>query len=101
MQYLLSDSDDPDEVRQVHVHDKGSRPHYAMVNVQGVPMKGVADTGADIAITGGEMFKRMATVAKLRRKDIKPPDKSPHNYDLQPFKLDGRLNFHISFQGRL
>ena len=63
-------------------------------------MKGVVDTGADITIMGGEMFKRVATVARLRKKDFKPPDKSPRNYNQQPFKLDGRLDLDVSFQGK-
>ena len=60
LDYLLSDSDGTDKVRQVRVHDKGSRPHCAHVNVQGVPMSGVVDSGADITIMGGDMFKRVA-----------------------------------------
>ena len=35
------------------------------MSVQGVPMEGVVDSGADITIIGGEMFKRVASVAKL------------------------------------
>ena len=45
------------------------RPHCAEVNVQGVPMmSGVVDSGADITIMGGEMFKcvHVATIAKLK-----------------------------------
>ena len=97
LQYLLSDSDGSDEVHQVRVHDKGSKPHCANVNVQGVLMSGVVDSGADITIMGGEMFKRVAVVAKLKKRDFKPPDKTPHNYDQQPFRLDGRLELDISF----
>lgn len=67
LQYLLSDSDDSDKVRQVHVYDKGSKPHCANVNVQGVLMSRVVDSGADITIMGGEMFKRVA-VAKLKKR---------------------------------
>ena len=100
LQYLLSDSDDSDEVRQVRVYDKGSKPHCANVNVQGVLMSGVVDSGADITIMGGEMFKRVAVVAKLKKRDFKPPDKTPRNYDQQPFRLDGRLELDISFSDK-
>ena len=89
LQYLLSDSDSPDKVRQVRVQDMGSQPHCAKVNVQGVPTVGVVDSGADITIMGGSLFKQVATVAKLRKRDFKPPGKIPRNYDQQPFRLDG------------
>ena len=41
------------------------------------------------------MFKQLATVAKLYKRDFKPVDKTPYNYDGQPFHLDGR---DITFQ---
>ena len=43
------------------------------------------DTTADVTIMGGEMFKKVAAVAKLRKKDFKPADKTPYNYDKKPF----------------
>ena len=84
MQYLHSDSDSSDEIRQVRVQNMGSQPHCAKINVQGVPVDGVVDSGANITIMGRDLFKHVATVAKLRKKDFKPPDKVPRNYD-QPF----------------
>ena len=57
----------------------------------------VVDSGADITIIGGEMFKQVATAAKLRKRDFKPPDQPPHNYDHKPFHLDGRMDLDISF----
>ena len=99
--YLLSDSDSPEEgVRQVRVHDEGSKPQFAKVSVQGVPMLGVVDTGADISIINGSMFKRVAAVARLRKRDFKPPDKTSYAYDKKPFQLDGRLNLDITFQDK-
>ena len=63
-------------------------------------MSGVIDTAADVTIMGGEMFKKVAAVAKLRKKDFKPADKTPHNYDKKPFRLDGKLELDVSFQDR-
>ncbi len=40
---------------------------------------GIVDSRADITIIGGELFKKVAAVAKLRKKDLK--------------KLYWRLNF--------
>ena len=34
-------------------------------------MEGVVDSGADIMIMGGTMFKHVAAVAKSRKKDFK------------------------------
>ena len=67
--------------------DRGSKPRLASVQVQGVPTQGVVDTGADISIIGAELFKRVATVARLKKRDFKDPDKIPHTYDQRPFKL--------------
>ena len=61
-------------------------------------MSGVIDTAADVTIVGGEMFKKVAAVAKLRKKDFKPADKTPYNYDKKPFRLDGKLEVDVSFQ---
>ena len=61
LRHLLSDTDsDPKERhQQVHVNDEGSRPHFARVELQGVPMHGVLDTGEDMTIMNGPMFKQV------------------------------------------
>ena len=71
----------------------------ANVEVQGVGALGVVDTGADIMIMGGELFKKVAAVARLK-KDFKPVDKRPYTYGDQPFKLDGQMDLDISFNGK-
>ena len=100
--YLLSDSDDDDEaeVKMVRVVDQGSRSQSALVSVGGVLLVGIVDTGADITIIGGDAFKQVASVAKLRKREFKQPDKVPRNYDQQPFHIDGRLDIDIEFQGK-
>ena len=100
LQYLMSDSDDSTDVRQVRIQDQGSRPQKVRVTVGGVPMLGVIDTAADISIMGGNVFKKVATVAKLRKRDFKPTDKTPYNFDGKPFRLDGKLVLDISFGDR-
>ena len=61
-------------------------------------MEGVVDTAADITIVGAEAFKRIAAVAKLKKRDLKPADKTPRTYDQKVFHLDGRLDLDITFQ---
>ena len=100
-QYLLPDTDEEDTgvgVKEVRVQDKGSQPQSVRVVVAGVPVDGVVDTAADITIVGAEAFKRIAAVAKLKKRDLKPADKTPRTYDQKVFHLDGRLDLDITFQ---
>ena len=98
--YLLleSDSSDKETVQRLPVDDQGSQPSGAHVNVQGVPIYGIVDSGADITIIGGDMFKKAATVARLWKRNLQPVDRTPYDYELKPFKLeDGRMDLEISF----
>ena len=100
-QYLYSsDSDEAGEVLTVRVEDKGSKPRKVTVDVQGVPAEGVVDTGADITIMGADLFKRVAAVAHLKKKELKKSDRVPFTYDQKPFRLDGKLELDITFQGQ-
>lgn len=74
---MSSDSKDEGGVLQVCVKDTGSRAQLAAVNVQGVPARGLTDSGADITIIGEELFKRVANVARLKNKDFRRADKTP------------------------
>ena len=70
--YMYSDSDDSTSgVRQVTVPDKGSQVKCARVSVQGIPAYGIIDSGADITIIGGSLFKRVAAAAKLQKSSSK------------------------------
>ncbi len=60
--YLVSsDDDDQSSVKTVRVQDTGSKVMYANVDLHGVPVKGVIDSGADITILGGDLFKCLYT----------------------------------------
>lgn len=83
---------------QVKVDDKGSLPRCVKVEMQGVPMHGIVDSGADITIIGGRMFKKVATVAKLKISDFR---QTARNYDQKPFKLHGRMDLDITFYGKV
>ena len=95
--YSSSEEDTPANVRTVHITDKGSIPQCVRVQVQGVPAYGLIDSGADITIIGGTLFKKVAAVAKLRKRDFKQADKVPRTYDQRPFQLDGRMDLDIEF----
>ena len=100
LRYLLPDSDEEGVIRvaEVRMKAKGSRPQLVRVEISGVPLDGVVDTGADITIVGAEAFKRIATVAKLHRRDFKQPDKTPRTHDQKTFHIDGRVDLDITFQ---
>ena len=65
-----------------------------------MPVYGVVDSGADITILGGNLLRRVVAIVKLRKKDLKRPDKVPRNYDQRPFTLHGRLDLDITFAGK-
>ena len=62
MDLLFSDSDD--EAKCVPVL------------VQGVPAYGIVDSAADITIIGGRPFRKVASEAWLKKRNLKPSDKS-------------------------
>ena len=97
---LESDSSDEETVRRLPVDDQGSQARCARVSIQGVPIYGIVDSGADITIIGGEMFKKVAIVARLKKRNLRPADRTPYSYDRKPFKLDGRMDLEISFGGK-
>ena len=96
--YSSSDESKSDHIRVVRVHDSGSQPHYAEVQLQGVPAQGIVDSGADITIMGVEVFKKVAATNKIKKKAFHKPDKVPHTYDQKTFTLDGYLQLDISFR---
>ncbi len=70
--------------------------------MQGVPVYGIIDSGADITIMGGKVFKRVVLAARLKKCDFMKPDKVPRTYDGKPFRLDGRMDLNIiMFDGKV
>ena len=97
---LLSDSEEENGVSLVRVEDKGSKSQLALVEVAGVSANDIVDTGADITNMGPELFKKVASVARLKKRQLKKADKIPHTYDRCEFKLDGRLGLDIKFNDK-
>jgi len=97
LDYLLSSSGSEGDINAVRVLDNGSIPQLVSVDVEGVTAQGIVDTAADITIMGGTLFKKVAAVARLRKKSFKPCDKRALNYDRQPIQLDGRIDLDITF----
>ena len=70
------------------------------MSIQGFSTDGIIDSGADITIMNGDLFKKIAAAAHLKKRDLKPADKSPHAYNRQPFALDGRMDLEVIFGER-
>ena len=96
-----SDSDGDGQVSVVRVPFEGSDPRQALVGVQGIPARGVIDTGSDITIIGSELFKTVAAATHMKKRCLKPVDKAAFTYDNKPIRLDGRLDLEISFEGKV
>ena len=97
---LSSDSEDEEDgVRLVRISDQGSEQQHADVLIEGVPAKGVIDSGAEITIIGGKLFARIAAVARLKKSRLKASDKIPKTYDRRSFTLDGRIDLDVCFNG--
>ena len=64
----------------------------------GEPCLGIIDTGSDVTIVGSDLFKKIATVSRLKKRDFKQPDKTPVTYNQQPFELHGRMDLNITFR---
>ena len=83
------------------IKDKGSDPKCVTVLLHGVPSVGLVDTGADITIIGGELFKRVAALAKLKKRHFKRVDKTPKTYDQRSFTLDSHLDLDTEFNSKV
>lgn len=56
-------------------------------------MFGIIDSGSDITIMGGELFKKVPAAARLKEERF-PGLKQV--YDKQPFTLDGSMNLDMT-----
>ena len=59
------------------------------------------DSGADITIVGGDLFRKVAMVSKPKRKDFGVADKTPRTYDQKSFVLHGCMDFTLHLITRL
>ena len=51
----------------------------------------------ELTLQSSVVSQKISTVAWLKKRDLKRPDKQPRNYDQTPFSLDGRVYLDISF----
>ena len=86
----------------IRVHDRSSTPqcHCVKVLIRGVPVQGLLDSGADISIIRGGLFWKVASAARLKKRDFKKADKILRTYNQKPFALDDRIDLDVSFNDR-
>ena len=96
---LYSDSEEEERVDLLRVPDRGSCSRHAAVEVQGVLAIGTIDSGSDLTIINGDLFKKVAGAARSKKRDFKPTDKRPRTYSGEQFELDGRMDLDVSFDG--
>ena len=85
----------------VKASDKGSKPQYIKIQVQGVPTSDVIDNCADITIMAGKLLNKIAAATRLRKKDFKKQDHVLHTYDRRQFELHTKIDLEISFDGKV
>jgi len=67
------------------------------VQIEGVPIRGIVDTGSDITVLNRAAFQGIATACGLKREQFKPPDRTACTYGHQLLKWDGQIDLHIKF----
>ena len=75
-----------------------SKSRHVEVEIEGVPVTGIIDTGSDITIISGELFKNIVDAAQLSSETFKPANKQACAYSGQPISLDGQMDVTISFE---
>ena len=70
MSFLFSDDSDQDHCKQIVVKDNGSRSVCMPLQMEGVPVYGLVDTGADITIIGAQLFKKNSCCSQAEEKEL-------------------------------
>ena len=70
-------------------------PHSATVKIEGVPIMGIIDTGSDITIISGNMFKIVIVKAGLKKEES---NKQAFTYNKRWITLDGQMDVNTSFR---
>ena len=67
------------------------------VLIEGVHVTGLVDMGSDITIIRGDLFYKIASVAKMDINSIKNFDQKVCTYDQKPITLGGCIDMRITF----
>ena len=86
-----------DSVSTVQDKEVTGTPKSTEVQIEGLPIRGIIDTGSDITILSGTAFQEIVTACGIKREQFKPPDTTACSYGHQPLKLDGQLDLQVKF----
>ena len=95
---FLFPADQPTQVPSIKSADLTSKSRHVKVKIEGIPITGIIDTGSDITIISGELFKNDVVAAQLSSEAFKPANKQACAYSGQPIALDGQMDVTISFE---
>jgi len=72
------------------------------VNVEGIPITGVIDTGSDITILRGDIFYQIVSDSDLDVLVLKPAEQvKACTYDQKPIHLDDRIDMKVNFDEKV
>ena len=75
-------------------------PQSTTVNIEGVSVTEIIDTGSDYTIISGDMFKTVIAKAGLKKEEFKTVNKQVFTYSKQRIALDGLVDINISFEDK-
>ena len=77
-------------------------PQSAIVNMEGVPVTGIIDTGSDINSISKDMFKTVIPKAGLKKEEFKTVhvDKQAFTYNKQCITFHGWIDTNMSFEDK-
>ena len=80
------------------IQSEVSTPKCVEVQIEGVPIRGIVDTGSDITILNGPAFREIVNKSKVPKKEqFKPANRKAYTYGHHPLSLDGQIDLHIKF----
>jgi len=80
------------------IQSEVTTPKCIEVQIEGVPIRGIVDTGSDITILSGPAFREIVNISKVPKKEqFKPANRKAYTYGHHPLSLDGQIDLHTKF----
>ena len=95
---FLFPADQPTQVPTIKSRDSTYKSRHVEVEIEGVPVTGIIDTGSDITIISGELFENIVDAVQLSSETFKPANKQACAYNGQTISLDDQMDVTISFE---
>ena len=80
------------------IQNEVTTPKCIEVQIKGIPIRGIVDTGSDITILSGPAFREIVNISKVPKKEhFKPANREDYTYGHHPLSLDEQIDLHIKF----